>query len=136
MRVILTRDDVHPGDCPTHVWDYEVDGATTLGELIDQAVDYPLRMDRTDWSVALEGTPANEAPIAMVSRHWVTAHFTDEADRRLRLDSVSTAPGELRLHFRPKPSAVPVEPDPVWLFPFSLLERLFVALLESLPRRR
>ncbi|MFJ7248913.1 hypothetical protein ACIQWA_30935 [Kitasatospora sp. NPDC098652] len=117
MRVILTRDSVHPGDDPPHHWDFTVDPTTTLGDLIDRAVDYPYRIDGSSWSAALEGAPADEAPIATVSMHWAKPRFTNEADRQLRLDSVTTAPGELGLHFRYHPGTVPVEereePEPV-----------------------
>lgn len=55
--------------------------------------------------------------------HWTQPRFTNEADRRLRLDSVSTAPDELRLHFRWHPGTVAAvkepEHDPVWIFPFG-----------------
>ncbi|MFE3503473.1 hypothetical protein ACFXPX_06920 [Kitasatospora sp. NPDC059146] len=109
MRVILTRDSVHPGDDPPHHWDFTVDGASTLGELVDEAVNYPYQMEGSSWSIAPRGAPANETPIATVSMHWAAPRFTNEADRRLRLDSMATAPGELRLHFRWHPGTVPVE---------------------------
>ncbi|MFD4400892.1 hypothetical protein [Kitasatospora sp. NPDC058397] len=140
MRVILTRDSVHPGDDPPHHWDFTVDPATTLGDLIDQAANYPYRVDGSNWSIALTGTPAGEAPIATVSMHWAKPRFTNEADRQLRLDSVGTTPGELRLYFRWHPGTIPEAErsysGPVSLFPFSLVDRLAEATLEFCRRWR
>ncbi|MDH6109661.1 hypothetical protein P3T36_000432 [Kitasatospora sp. MAP12-15] len=114
MRVILTRDSVCMGDdCyAPHEYDAAFDGATTLGDLVDQVVGVLPQMRGARWVMFHGWSRADGTPIAEVSPEWADPRFTAEADRLLPLDSLAPNGEDLSLFFQYHPGSVPLSAPP------------------------
>ncbi len=132
MRVILTRDSVCMGDdCyAPHQHDVALDGATTLGEFVDQVAGYPPRMRGARWVMFHGRNFTGGTAIAEVSAEWAGPRFMVEADRLLPLDSLAPDGDDLSLFFHYQPGSVPLSrpPDPGPTVYGPRLDRLILPL--------
>ncbi|MGV9270842.1 hypothetical protein ACWDRR_40110 [Kitasatospora sp. NPDC003701] len=113
MRVTLTRAGVAMGDDvdAPHEYVRQVDGGSTLGELVRQVAVSGYFPQMACWVVCIGWNEPATVPIAMLTAPWDRPRFLDDALRHRTLDSLAAERGEPNLFFDYRAT---VAPEVLW----------------------